>query len=186
MTELLTKRYENQLCGVLSCFDHIVITGTLPGACFPDGMTSFLFAKKIRIFDYPAFALTLRDRVRANAQSLAANHGLDIEHINKPHIRKEAVVAKVLSERGDHPGLVNIISAMESCTAYQPWHDKTTHQTELRYDSGKCLHYYFYFIDATVGCAICAYRHGVRFVCNFTVMGTVGWHGKWLLRKSIL
>ncbi len=40
--ELLTTRYAENLTGVLSCYDRIVITGTLPGACFADGMTSFL------------------------------------------------------------------------------------------------------------------------------------------------
>jgi hypothetical protein len=61
------------------------------------------------------------------------------------------VVARVVKQRGDHPGLVHIISAMEACDAYQPWHDKHTHRTFIRPDSGKCLHYYFYFIDAWFG-----------------------------------
>jgi hypothetical protein len=29
---------------------------------------------------------------------------------------------------------------MEACDACQPWHDKQTHRTLLRPDSGKCLH----------------------------------------------
>jgi hypothetical protein len=52
-------------------------------------------------------------------------------------------VAKVLERRGDRPGLVHIISAMEACDSYRPWHDKTNGQTFLKPDSGKCLHYYF-------------------------------------------
>src|ERR1700704_6392443 len=66
-------------------------------------------------------------------------------------IRKEDVVAKVLAARGSHPGLVHVISAMEACHGYQPWHDKQTHRTFLRPDSGKCLHYYFYFMDVELG-----------------------------------
>jgi hypothetical protein len=57
----------------------------------------------------------------------------------------------VLVVRGDRPGLVHIISAMEACDTYKPWHDKHTHRTFLRPDTGKCLHYYFYFIDAELG-----------------------------------
>ena len=105
----------------------------------------------IRIFDYPDFAKTLRDRVRERAASLAAEAGVTIEHIAKPHVRKEDVVARVLEQRGDHPGLVHVISAMEACDAYKPWHDKQTHKTYIRPDSGKCLHYYFYFQDAKFG-----------------------------------
>jgi hypothetical protein len=78
---------------------------------------------------------------------LACAAGVTIEHIAKSHLRKEDIVAKVLARRGDHPGLVPIISAMEACDSYKPWHDKRTHRTVLRPNSGKCLHYYFYFID---------------------------------------
>src|SRR3954470_16849633 len=61
----LTERYEERIAGVLSCYDRVVVTGTLPGACYAEGMTRFPYANKIRIFDYPQFAATLRDRVRA-------------------------------------------------------------------------------------------------------------------------
>src|ERR1700730_14558118 len=148
MTGSLTERYDDRIAGVLSCYDRVVVTGTLPTVCYAAGMTKFLYAIGVRIFDYPQFASTLRDRVRERAASLAAEAGITIEHIAKSHIRKEAVVAEGLKRRGEHPGRVHVISAMEGCGAYQPWHDKQTHKTFVRPDSGKCLHYYFYFIDA--------------------------------------
>jgi hypothetical protein len=151
MSQSLTERYDDQIAGVLSCYDRVVITGTMPVICYAEGMTRFLYANGIRIFDYPQFAQTLRDRVREGASSLAASAGITIEHIAKSHIRKEEVVARVLEQRGDHPGLVHIISAMEACDSYRPWHDKASGKTFVRPDSGKCLHYYFYFIDAALG-----------------------------------
>ena len=168
---LLTDRYHDRLAGVLSCYDRIVITGTLPGACFADGMTKILKARGIRVFDYAAqFAAPLRERVRTAAAAVAAAAGVAIEHIAKSYIRKEDVVAKVLAARGSHPGLVDVISAMEACDGYQPWHDKQTHRTFLRPDSGKCLHYYFYFMDAELGLVYlrvptwCPFR--LQFYCN--------------------
>jgi len=147
-----------------------VITGTLPVICNAEGMTRFLYASGIRIFDYPQFAQTLRDRVRDGAASLASEAGVNIEHIAKSHSRKEEVVARVLAQRGDHPGLVHIISAMEACDSYRPWHDKATGKTFVRPDSGKCLHYYFYFMDAEFGLIYlrvptwCPFR--LQFYCN--------------------
>ena len=170
MNASLTKRYEDRLAGVLSCYDRIVITGTLPGACYAAGMTSFLNAHDIRIFDYPRFAEPLRERIRTHAQELASAAGVSIEYLAKADIRKEKVVAAVLQERGEHPGLVHIISAMEACNSYRPWHDKRTGKTFLRPDSGKCLHYYFYFIDAELGLIYlrvptwCPFR--LQFYCN--------------------
>jgi hypothetical protein len=151
MSQSLTERYDDRIAGVLSCYDRVVITGTVPVICYAEGMTGFLRANGIRIFDYPQFAQTLRDRVRDSAASLAASAGIAIEHIAKSHIRKEEVVARVLEQRGDHLGLVHIISAMEACDSYRPWHDKASGKTFVRPDSGKCLHYYFYFMDAALG-----------------------------------
>lgn len=151
MPEGLAERYDERIAGVISCYDRIVITGTMPGICYAKGMTSFLYANGIRIFDYPQFAAGLRDKVRENAAKLAEAAGVSIEHISKSHVRKEDIVAKAIAKHGDHPGLAHVISAMEACGAYQPWHDKKTGKTFVRPDSGKCLHYYFYFIDEELG-----------------------------------
>lgn len=151
MSSALLERYDDRIAGVLSCYDRVVNTGTLPTVCYADGMTKFLNASHVRIFDYPRFAEPLRELVRERAAALAAAAGVSIEHIGKKHIRKEAVVAKVLEQRGEHPGLVHVISAMEGCDTYKPWHDKQTGKTYLRPDKGQCLHYYFYFMDADLG-----------------------------------
>jgi hypothetical protein len=37
LRRLLTERYRERLAGVLSCYDRIIVTGTLPGACYADG-----------------------------------------------------------------------------------------------------------------------------------------------------
>jgi hypothetical protein len=129
MAQSLTERYDERIAGVLSCYDRLVITGTLPGICYADGMSRYLHVHGIRIFDYQQFAMTLRDQIRDRAASLAAAAGVTIEHIAKSHIRKEEVVARVLAQHGEHPGLVHIISAMEACDAYRPWHDKQTHKS---------------------------------------------------------
>src|SRR5216684_6192065 len=147
----LIERYAANLHGVLSCFDRILITGTLPGACYAAGMTSFLNANGIRIFDYARFAEPLRERIRVRSQEVCVAAGIEIEHVNKSHIRKEDLVARVLAVRGDAPGLVHVISAMESCPSYKPWLDKSNGHVYLRADQGKCLHYYFYFIDEEFG-----------------------------------
>jgi len=170
METQLTSRYASNLNGVLSCYDRILITGTVPGACYARGMTSFLYSRGIRIFDYAQFAEPLRERIRQRALEVCAQAAIEIEHVNKSHIRKEELVQRVLAKRGDEPGLVHVLSAMEACPSYRPWHDKSSGKTYLRGDTGKCLHYYFYFIDAELG--LCYLRvptwapFGLQFYCN--------------------
>jgi len=178
MGRYLTDRYRDRLHGTLSCYDRMVVTGTLAQVCYAQGMTAFLKARGIRIFDYPRFAEPLRDAIRSRAREVAEAAGLEIEHIAKSHIRKEDVVAKVLRRRGDHPGLVHVISAMEACDSYRPWHDKASGRTFLKPDTGKCLHYYFYFIDPEVG--LCYLR--VPTWCPFRLQFYCNGHG-WLARR---
>ncbi len=70
--ELLTGRHADQIAGVLSCYDRILIQGTLPTLSHAEGMTGYLFAHEIRIFDYARFAESLRDRLCENAEHWAA------------------------------------------------------------------------------------------------------------------
>ena len=149
--ELITTKYQNKITGVLSCFDRVIITGTIPQICYSQGMTSYLYTHNIRIFDYPKFAEPFRNEIRANAEQIARDNNIEIEFVKKSHIRKEDLVRKVLDKRGYHPGLVHIISEMEACGSYRPWHDKITGKTFLKGTQGKCLHYYFYFIDPYLG-----------------------------------
>ena len=114
MVSALVERYSDRISGVLSCYDRVVVTGTLPTVCYANGMTRFLYAYQIRIFDYPEFAMALRDLVREAAASPATEAGIAIEHVAKSQVRKEAIVTKVLEKRGEPPGLVHVISAMKN------------------------------------------------------------------------
>ena len=40
METQLVNRYAVNMHGVLSCYDRILIMGTLPGACYADGMSA--------------------------------------------------------------------------------------------------------------------------------------------------
>jgi len=151
MSQSLTERYDDRIGGVLSCYDRVVITGTLPGICYAEGMTRYLHFHEIPIFEYPAFAKRLRDGLRERAEVLAAEAGAEIAFVSKSRNRKEDLVAEVLKRRGNRPGLVHVISAMETCDSYRPWHDKQTHRNLVKPSGGKCLHYYFYFMDAELG-----------------------------------
>ena len=167
---LLTERHAKRIAGVLSCYDRVIVQGTLPIFCYADGMTAYLTKRNIRIFDFTQFAKPLTDAIKANAEELATASGLQIDYVRKKNFRKEDKIKAVLKERGTHPGLVWIFSALEPCTTYQPWHDKHTGRTYLRPDDGKCLHYYFYFIDEELGlCYVrvptwCPFR--LQFYCN--------------------
>jgi hypothetical protein len=149
--ELITERYGKNIAGELSCFDRLLIVGTLPKVCFAAGMTALLYSQKVKIFDYPKWAMEFTGHVRANSEAISKASGVGFEFVRSHNARKEDLVEAVLERRGRHPGLVHILTAMEGCQTYKPWHDKGTHRTSLKPETGKCLHYYFYFIDEELG-----------------------------------
>ena len=175
----LTERYADRIAGVIECPDRVVIMGTLPTACYADGMTRFLTARKVRIFDYFEFTKPLKEDIHENAKRIASEAGLEIEFIRKlKSFRKEERIQEILAKRGNHPGLVHVFSAMETCSSYKPWHDKTDHRTYLKPDGGRCLHYYFYFIDEELG--LCYLR--VPTWCPFRLQFYFNGHN-WLARQ---
>ena len=148
----LAELHNEQIAGTLSCFDRVIVFGSLPDIGYADAMQRYLGAHEILLFDYPRWAEPLRDEIRANAEKLAAEANIEIEFIRKHKaFRKDERIKAILEDRGTHPGLVHIFSAMEPCTAYQPWHNKQTHVTRIKSVDKKCLHYYFYFIDEAFG-----------------------------------
>ncbi len=121
----------------------------LAGDLLRRGMTSYLYERKERISNMrglPNRCATGCGRTRSGWRP-------------KPPWKSSSSVSAISARKtgckrrwcGDQPGLVCIFSAMEPCSTYKPWHDKSTERTFLKSDDGKCLHYYFYFIDAELG-----------------------------------
>jgi hypothetical protein len=86
--ERFVERHASKIQGVLSCFDRIVPTGTIPGICYAEGITGLLKAQNIRIFDYPQWAKPLRDEICAHAERLARGVVIEIwfDDANEPAV----------------------------------------------------------------------------------------------------
>jgi hypothetical protein len=105
----LIERHRDRIRGVLSWFDRVVIKGTLPSVCHAGAMATMLDSRDIRIFDYFArFAQPFRESIRAHAERLAAEEGVEVEYIKKPKgFRKEDRIREIVARRGTHPGHID-------------------------------------------------------------------------------
>lgn len=61
-----------------------------------------------KIFDYPKFAEPFKETIRANAERIAKEHGVEIEFIRKAGIRKESIISEKIEKRGNHSGIVHL------------------------------------------------------------------------------
>jgi len=149
---LITERYQDQIVGTLSCFDRILIYGTLPDICHSNAMASQLTRRGMRLFDHGEFVNPIRDMLHVNAKKVAGEGGVPIEFIRRFNdFKKEKKIQEIVKTLGVKSGLVHVFSAMENCNCFKPWHDKKTGKTFMTSSSGRCLHYYFYFIDDILG-----------------------------------
>lgn len=148
MTSLL-DRHADELAGVLHCLDRVLVRGTLLGMRFPGETGKLLKDSGVATHDFPRWAKVLTSLIRDRAEEIALEHGLEIEFVSKKDFRKEDRVADILRRRGDHPGLVHIFGAMESCREFRV--ARNGERSWLVEKSNKCLHYYFYVLDPEFG-----------------------------------
>jgi hypothetical protein len=147
-------------------------------------MEGRLRAEGIRCFDLKQWAEPLTDAIKERAQELAAQHGVEIEYIGKKRFRKEDRVAEVLAAGGHKSGLIHIFSALEPCTTFKPWHDKTTGKTGLKMVAGQCLHYYFYFNDPQLGLCHVRVQSWAPFRLQFCLNGH-SWLSGWMKKEGV-
>ena len=151
MADCLTERYSDQIKGVLHCFDRIVVFGSFNEIQYGGAMEWHLKQKGIQLIDYEKkYANKLRLNMVEHVKAVASYYSKDIEFLNQ-NTRKEDFVAEKLEIRGRRPGIVCIVSAMESCRCYKVRKDKKSGYLCLKNCPGKCLHYYIYFIDKELG-----------------------------------
>jgi len=149
---LITESHSKEIKGTLYCYDRVIIRCTAGTFGFVGGMTKFFIENKFKIFDFAKVFEPVTQNIKENAEKIAEENGIKIEYIrNNNAFRKEDKISEIIRERGTHPGLVHIFSALEVCDTYRPWHDKQTGQTFFKNDQNKQLHYYFYFIDELFG-----------------------------------
>jgi len=152
MRMLVTTTHREEIIGTLYCYDRVLLSAVAGTFGFPDGMAMFFNRREYRIFDFAKIFTPVTERIKANAEKLATENGLEIEYIrNTNAFRKEDRIAAIIEGRGEAEGPVHIFSALEVNKTYKPWHDKTNGKTYFKGDNTKCLTYYFYFIDREFG-----------------------------------
>ncbi|TGY96433.1 hypothetical protein E5329_09515 [Petralouisia muris] len=91
----------------------MIIQGYIPGWSYAEGITSYLKANNIRIFDFVDFSQPLTEQVRANARRISYENGIEIEFIRKLHaFRKDDRIQEIIQKTGKSEELIHIFSAM--------------------------------------------------------------------------
>jgi len=153
---LISKKYQDDILGTSSTFDRVIITGSIIPIAYQKGLSTFLSVNNILLKEFIGYAKNLADIIKAHAQSIAIKENVSYIYLNNSKTRKEKLVKSIIEDRGNHPGLIAVLSALEVDNSFDIYRNKETKKLELISRKRKCLHIYFYFIDEHLG--LCYFR----------------------------
>lgn len=146
------EKYSSAIQGIISCYDRVIISGTLNQWGYSAGMFSYLMQNNIKIMDFPKFAKGYNDKLRASIESIAKTEGIAIENIRRPSsFDKEQAIKKIIRETEKQEGIIHIYSSMEISGGYEGKWDNKNRKVSLQKITPRCLNYYIYFIDKVLG-----------------------------------
>ena len=144
------QRFGSLVAGVLCGFDKLRFRGSKRQMCYVTGMASWLGAMSIWLKDYKAWA---RDTTTTLCQAIeipAEQAGL-YRYLNNSTDSKEETALRLAQEHKRTEGLIAVLGCVEPCQVMQVRGNRETKKLELRVESGKCKHYYHYYLDPKFG-----------------------------------
>jgi hypothetical protein len=132
-------------------FDRIVFKGTLLNLVRPEGVVKLLRTLGVRHTELKTWLLTQSSDICRNAERIAAEHDLKVEHLNSYKIRKENLVHNEQEVRQISEGLIGIWSCMETGHSYRARFDPGNTMPKLSPYQSLCKHLYFYYDHAEYG-----------------------------------
>jgi hypothetical protein len=114
-----TAKYCEQIQGVLSGFDRLVLRGSPRRLSYAQGMEEYLWQNRILFKDYAAHVKRVSERIKKASLEPFRRQGLAVEFIRSMEIDKEAVARGIAESRGIQTGLVCAISSLEPSPTYE-------------------------------------------------------------------
>lgn len=145
------KRFGHLITGTLSCFDRLLLRGSILRFGRPESLTSWLAWQGILLKDFAERTSEFTSRLKEHAQAFAARAGRPYKYLDSPSSSKEDIVQGILAEDKITEGLVCVLSAVELCKSYDVHRNRDARRLELRKRTRQCLFLYFYFVDREFG-----------------------------------
>jgi hypothetical protein len=114
-------------------------------------MDAYLEVKKVLYKDFKAFAVDLTQRIKSAALRMAELAGRPFRYLASCYTRKETLARDLIQQDHLKEGLVGVFGCVESCRTYFLCGNRQTKKLELKLESGKCQHFYFYHLHRDFG-----------------------------------
>lgn len=150
MDSFIHKHKEN-ITGILSGFDRLVLRGSIRSLSYVDGMKGYLSASRVLLKDFASHMQNITGKIKAAAISIADKYEKTPIYLESPKISKENKAKEIMRKDGTEDGLVCVFKAVEPCMSYVVSPDRKSKKLVLRSIPRKCTHIYHYTIDPVFG-----------------------------------
>jgi hypothetical protein len=145
------SKHQDAITGILHGFDRLWIRGTLRALYHSTTMETYLRVANVMWKDFKAYAVDLSSRIKASAVAQAQRLGRPFIYLPSSNTPKEQL-AKTVAQRDQlQEGLIAVLACVEPCWTYFMRGSKEDKRLELKLQSGKCQHFYFYQFHPPLG-----------------------------------
>ena len=148
--------HQGSLIGTLTTFDRMIFKGHLT-MLYPNGAFARLLNRQgVWLKDFKPYVEAVSQQIKQHAEQLATQGGRPFRYLEgcmtaKNGQSKEALAQQVAAEDHLKEGLVCVFYTLEPCYTFTVRGNRQTHKLEVIRRRSKCLHYYFYYLDAELG-----------------------------------
>jgi hypothetical protein len=101
--------------------------------------------------NFKAYVCEVTGCIRSQAEDWAKRHGCQSLYLRSSSVRKEEVAREIISREQIRQGPVAMMSAVEPCRTWVARGNRQSKRLELKLESAKCIHLYFYILDPEKG-----------------------------------
>jgi hypothetical protein len=143
--------HRDEISGVLSGFDRLVLRGTLRSIAHLQGMNQYLWNNQILLKEFGSHVEQVSQRLKAASLGAAAAVGRPVRYLASAEVSKENIARRIAAEDGISDGLVCVLTCVEPCRSFEVYRDRDTKHLQLQPRIRKCLFLYHYLVHPVFG-----------------------------------
>jgi hypothetical protein len=154
--ESFRRKHGAAVDGTLGMFDRMIFKGHLTRLMPRGAFQLFLNSQDVLMKDFGRYVERASGTLKTHAQSVAAAAGRPFVYLQGATTKdsgasKEDRARAIADRDGVKDGLVCVFSVLEPCISFGVEGDRSSQRLRVVRRARKCLHFYFYFLDAEFG-----------------------------------
>jgi hypothetical protein len=143
--------YQDQISGVLSGFDRLVLRGTLRSIAHAGGMNQYLSTNHVLLKDFGTHVEQVSSRLKAASLAEAVATGRPVRYLASAKASKENIARGIAVDDDIRQGLVCVLTSVEPCRTFEIYRNRETKHLHLEPRIRKCLFLYHYVVHPVFG-----------------------------------